>query len=75
LWQRISVGNLWASLTVAGRSAFMFVTRCFCFCFTCLWSYRAHLTHLLVDWPCRINAVDKGRVWVLWQRSQSKPWV
>jgi hypothetical protein len=62
------------SLTFAGRSAFMFVTRCFCFCFKCLWSYQAHLTHLLDDWPCRINVIDKGRVWVLWQRSQSKPW-
>jgi hypothetical protein len=49
-------------LTLAARSAFMFVTRCFCFCFKCLWSYQAHLTNLLVDWPCRINVIDKGRV-------------
>jgi len=30
-------------LSFAGRSAFMFVTRCFCFCFKCLWSYQAIL--------------------------------
>ena len=55
-------------LTFAGRNAFIFVTRCFCFCFKCLWRYQACLTHLLDDWPCRINVVDMGRVWALCDR-------